>query len=191
MVMQELTLGRAIDRVRQILETEVKGLTHSASTFGWEYTALHKLKNWMKASKMEPVDIVKCLDHDFDGTIGKNDLRYGLIHHAKIEPEHLSSIRLDRIFRLLDTYKTGNIDGKDIARFMGNEAKRESKSLVSLLNGINRRSLVFKKAHFEASSGQSSFNMQVANTMPTLRNVDVDINWKVNATHQLGLYLSK
>ncbi len=169
----------------------MQGLTHSSSTFGWEYSALHKLKTWMRNSKMEAQDLVKCLDHDFDGTIGKNDLRWGLIHHAKVDAEQLSSVRLDRIFRLLDSFKTGAIDGKDIARFLGNEAKRESKSLVSLLNGINRRSLVFKKATLEASPPNGSFNLTNANTMPMLNNVEVDLNWKVNATHQLGLYLSK
>lgn len=187
-VMEEMTFPRAVLRVQQILENEVRGLAHSASNFGWEYQALHKLKSWMKSSKMETQDIVKCLDRDFDGTIGKQDLRWGLVNHAKIEPEQLTTIRLDRVFRLLDSYKTGAIDAKDVTRFLG-EPKRESKSLVSLLNGINRRSLVFKRAAQEASSTGGSFNL--SSTAPALNNVEVDINWKVNATHQLGLYLSK
>ena len=55
-------------------------------------------------------DIFKCLDNDFDGKIDKNDLRWILLNLLNYNREEITSVRLDRIYRILDTFKTGSID---------------------------------------------------------------------------------
>ena len=72
------------------------------------------MKNWIKKTKRENnhtvSDIFKCLDNDFDGKIDKNDLKWILLNLLKYNREEITSVRLDRLYRILDTFKTGSID---------------------------------------------------------------------------------
>ena len=51
----------------------------------------------------------KCFDKDFDGYVSKDDLKWGLVNILKIKEEDIYPTKLDRLFRLLDFYKTGQI----------------------------------------------------------------------------------
>ena len=51
----------------------------------------------------------KCFDKDFDGFISKDDLKWGLTNILKIPAEEQFPTKIDRLFRLMDFYKTGSV----------------------------------------------------------------------------------
>lgn len=51
----------------------------------------------------------KCFDRDFDGMVSKEDLRWGIINILEIKFEEIFPTKLDRLFRLMDFYKTNAI----------------------------------------------------------------------------------
>jgi len=49
----------------------------------------------------------KCFDKDFDGFISKQDLQSSLTEILEISPKSIQATKLDRLFRLMDFFKTG------------------------------------------------------------------------------------
>jgi len=49
----------------------------------------------------------KCFDKDFDGFISKQDLKESLTDILEINPNQIQSSKLDRLFRLMDFFKSG------------------------------------------------------------------------------------
>ncbi len=49
----------------------------------------------------------KTFDRDFDGKINKGDLRWVLINILKIDEDALQPLKLERLYKLLDFYKSG------------------------------------------------------------------------------------
>ena len=49
----------------------------------------------------------KCFDKDFDGFISKKDLRASLTDILEIDPKTIQDAKMDRLFRLMDFFKTG------------------------------------------------------------------------------------
>jgi Ca2+-binding EF-hand superfamily protein len=63
----------------------------------------------------------KSFDRDFDGCINKEDLRWGLLNVMHVKPEEIMPTKLDRLFKLMDFYKTNTIQLSDFQRLMSNE----------------------------------------------------------------------
>ncbi len=77
--------------------------------FDWENDAIEKIKHWIHSERITIEEAFKCFDKDFDGFVSKTDLRWALINIIKIKDEDILPTKLDRLFRLIDFYKTGNI----------------------------------------------------------------------------------
>ncbi|MBK8156481.1 MAG: EF-hand domain-containing protein [Streptococcus sp.] len=60
----------------------------------------------------------KAFDRDFDGKINKGDLKWVLINILKVDEETIMPTKLERLFKLLDFYKSGFIQLSDIHRIV-------------------------------------------------------------------------
>ena len=60
----------------------------------------------------------KCFDRDFDGFIKKDDLRWSILNILKVKEEEILPTKLDRLFRLIDFYKTNQIQLSDFQRLL-------------------------------------------------------------------------
>ena len=89
--------------------------------FDWENGIIDKIKMWIFKDRITVEEAFKCFDRDFDGYIKKDDLKWGIINILKVKEEEIMPTRLDRLFRLLDFYKTGSIQLSDFQRLMNNE----------------------------------------------------------------------
>ena len=76
-------------------------------SFDWEDSVIEKIKEWITKEKITVEEAFKCFDRDFDGLINKNDLRFSLVSILKLKDEDILPTKLDRLFRLIDFYKTG------------------------------------------------------------------------------------
>lgn len=63
----------------------------------------------MHSERITVEEAFKCFDLDFDGFISKADLKSGLISILKVREEEILPTKLDRLFKLLDFYKTNSI----------------------------------------------------------------------------------
>jgi Ca2+-binding EF-hand superfamily protein len=66
-----------------------------------------KIKEWILSKKCTIEEAYKCFDRDFDGLVSKSDLRASLISLLEIPSNQLVDAKIDRLFRLLDTFKAG------------------------------------------------------------------------------------
>ncbi len=55
----------------------------------------------------------KCFDRDFDGMVSKQDLTLSLKTLLEIPIDQLVDAKVDRLFRLLDTFKAGVVQLSD------------------------------------------------------------------------------
>jgi Ca2+-binding EF-hand superfamily protein len=78
-------------------------------SFDWENSIVDKIKEWIIGERITIEEAFKCFDKDFDGFIMKEDLRWALMNLLKVKEEEILPTKLDRLFRLLDFYKTGKI----------------------------------------------------------------------------------
>ena len=85
--------------------------------FDWEEGVIRKLKAWIRESNLSAEEVFRTFDHDFDGAIDMNDV----VHVLKllgIDTSVVSSSKIERLYRLLDQYKTGSITLKDIELYV-------------------------------------------------------------------------
>ena len=61
------------------------------------------------------------IDQDFDGMISKEDLSNFLEKELKVQKEQLSSMNIDRLFKLIDFSKKGFIYKSDLQKILMNE----------------------------------------------------------------------
>ena len=81
--------------------------------FDWEESVIQKLKAWIREGNLSAEEVFRTFDHDFDGVIDMKDV----VHVLKligIDAAAISSSKIERLYRLLDQYKTGSITQKDI-----------------------------------------------------------------------------
>jgi Ca2+-binding EF-hand superfamily protein len=91
-------------------------------TFAWEEDIVQKMKDWIVKENITIEEAFKAFDRDFDGYIGLQDLKWVLTNILKEDdskPIPLS--KLQRLFKLLDFYKTGHIQQCDLQRLVENE----------------------------------------------------------------------
>jgi len=70
----------------------------------------------------------KTFDKDFDGRINKQDLKWSIINVLKYDPDTIQTTKLERLYKLLDFYKSGFIQLSDLHRVVdsGNPYKTMS-----------------------------------------------------------------
>jgi hypothetical protein len=64
------------------------------------------------------LEAFRSFDQDFDGLIGRDDMRKSLINFIKLKPENILETRLDRLFRVFSFYKTDKIQPSDFQRLI-------------------------------------------------------------------------
>ena len=82
---------------------------HMNDNFDWENGVIDQIKQWVARDRITIEEGFKSFDKDFDGYVNKDDLRWGLVNILKVKEEEIYPTKLDRLFRLLDFYKTGQI----------------------------------------------------------------------------------
>ena len=80
---------------------------HLNDNFDWENGVIEQIKQWVAKERITIEEAFKCFDKDFDGYVSKDDLRWALANVLKLKEEEIYPTKLDRLFRLLDFYKTG------------------------------------------------------------------------------------
>ena len=78
-----------------------------SDNFDWEQGVIEKLKNWILQKRITLEEAFKSFDCDFDGKISKQDLKKAMIDVLSIPEEEIYQTRLERLFRLMDFYRTG------------------------------------------------------------------------------------
>lgn len=81
--------------------------------FDWELSMVQKVKDWIQTKSLNAEEAFKCFDRDFDGFISVSDLRQGLLTNLSIPEYQITDTKLERLYRLLDTFKTGKIQLTD------------------------------------------------------------------------------
>ncbi len=87
-----------------------------SDNFHWEEGVIQQIKDWIREEKLSVEDAFKNFDRDFDGFVNKHDLYVGLVEILKQDPKTISSAKVDRLFSLMDQYKTGKIQLADFRR---------------------------------------------------------------------------
>ncbi len=70
---------------------------------------IEKIKQWIVSTRITVDEAFKSFDRDFDGHINKEDLKWALVNVMNIKEETILPTKLDRLFKLLDFYKTNSI----------------------------------------------------------------------------------
>lgn len=91
------------------LSTAYKLQKQNDDNFDWENGVIEKTQAWIKQDSITIEEAFKSFDKDFDGFINKNDLKWALVNILKIKEEEILPTKVDRLFRLIDFYKTGKI----------------------------------------------------------------------------------
>lgn len=74
---------------------------------------INQIKDWISQQRITIEEAFKCFDRDFDGVVSKVDLRASLLALLRLKEEDILPTKLDRLFRLMDFYKTGSIQLSD------------------------------------------------------------------------------
>lgn len=82
-------------------------------SFDWEAGIINKMRAWMSEKALNYEEAFKLFDQDFDGFVNKHDLSLSLQKHLFVPSEQIIETHLDRLFRLLDFFKTGAIQVSD------------------------------------------------------------------------------
>ena len=127
---------------------------------------INKIKQWVVDQRLTVEEAFKCFDKDFDGFISKGDLKASLLDILEIDPASVLPTKLDRLFRLMDFFKSGLVQVSDFQRLITN-SNPYSDTLVSGATSSMSRSLG------GGLSNTSTFD------------------WKFSAVQQIGLILSR
>ena len=63
-------------------------------------------------------DAFRVMDKDFDGELSKKDLELFLLNELKYYPEEISENKIDRLYKLMDTYKRDCIQLTDLKKLI-------------------------------------------------------------------------
>lgn len=122
--------------------------------FDWVEECLEKVKSWFSKSNLLAPDAFKVVDRDFDSYIGAKDLSTFLVENLKYQPKEINHSRIQKLLKLMDTYKKGKVDLVDFVKIVTSEENnnwisnakqqiglaisRRFKSLTEAFNEIGR-----------------------------------------------------
>lgn len=95
------------DQFLEVLRQENLDKSAIEDNFDWEQETIEKIKKWIQVQQLTVHEAFKCFDKDFDGFISKQDLKESLTDILEINPNQIQSSKLDRLFRLMDFFKSG------------------------------------------------------------------------------------
>ena len=134
--------------------------------FDWEQETINRIKQWIISQRLTVAEAFKCFDKDFDGFISKVDLKDSLTDILEINPKTVIPTKLDRLFRLMDFFKTGLVQVSDFQRLMSDTNPYAETHVSGVSNNMNR-----------------SLGGGLQNTST--------FDWKFSVIQQIGLIMSK
>lgn len=78
--------------------------------FDWVEQCIQKVKLWLKESGLSLKNSFRLVDRDGDSYLNEKDLTTFLMEKIKYQLRELSHVRLQKLIKVLDTYKKGKID---------------------------------------------------------------------------------
>ena len=150
----------------EVLRQENLERQNVADNFDWEQDVIEQIKRWIKDQRLTVHEAFKCFDKDFDGFISKQDLRDSLTDILEINPKHVQQTKLDRLFRLMDFFKSGMVQVSDFQRLVSNTNPYAETFVSGVRSNMNR-----------------SLGGGLQNTST--------FDWKFSVIQQIGLILSK
>ena len=135
-------------------------------SFDWESGVINKIRQWVKQQGLTVEEAFKCFDKDFDGFISKGDLRDSIVEILGLDASTIQPTKLDRLFRLMDFFKSGLVQVSDFQRLMAdNNPYSDSR--------VPGASVSMTKSLGGGLQNTSTFD------------------WKFSAVQQIGLVLSR
>jgi hypothetical protein len=101
------------------------------------------LRQWIILKSLNAEEAFKCFDKDFDGFISSDDLKKGLINNLNVPLNQIVESKMERLYRLLDTFKTGKIQLSDFQRL----AKNNTDSFDWKKSAIQQAGLLMSKKY--------------------------------------------
>jgi Ca2+-binding EF-hand superfamily protein len=154
------------DQFLEVLRLENIEKKTIEDNFDWESGVIDKLKQWIVSQNLTVEEAFKCFDKDFDGFVSKADLRASLLDILEIDAASVLPTKLDRLFRLMDFFKSGQVQVSDFQRLISN-SNPYSDTRVSGMTKSMSRSL---------GGGLTSTST---------------FDWKFSAIQQIGLVISR
>ena len=122
-------------------------------TWTWENEAIDRIRNWIRSESISVENAFRAFDVDFDGVISKEDLKLGLITVLKLQTKECPSSKLDRLYKLMDTFKRNSIQLSDFKLLFEENSNPEWKTGAKQQVGLYlSRNYTNIKMAFEAVS---------------------------------------
>ena len=102
--------------------------------FDWQLDIIKQIQDWYFSSGVTSEDAYRMLDTDYDQYVSKNDLKLFLQTVLFIPVEEISSVRIDRLFNLIDQFKRGRIGYEDFRKILTDDFRPTDN--VSLTGGV-------------------------------------------------------
>lgn len=83
---------------------------------------MSRIRDWHSGSGLTVEDGFRVLDSDGDGYLNEKDLHDFLVGKLRYQERELSSVRLQKLMKLMDSYKHGRVGYLDWHRFIGRNA---------------------------------------------------------------------
>ena len=112
--------------------------TVSVNRDNWsnEEHVLKRIRAWIKQQGLTVEAAFRAFDQDFDGVISKADLKDSLGSLLKVTEQELPSHKLDRLYKLLDTYKRNSVQLPDFKAVFEEAASPEWRSCAKQQLGL-------------------------------------------------------
>ncbi|OMJ89166.1 hypothetical protein SteCoe_8712 [Stentor coeruleus] len=95
-----------------IKDNDIEPKPHKDS-WNWENETIKKIRKWIRSESISVEDAFRAFDVDFDGVISKEDLKIGLMTVLKLQTKECPSSKMDRLYKLMDTFKRNSIQLSD------------------------------------------------------------------------------
>ena len=105
--------------IRKTLFENIEDAT--PDTFNWENNVLKKIRTWFKTQDMKSEDAFRIIDIDYNQIIDKQNLHRFLKEILKIPKEELTATHIDRLYSLMDLYRTGKVKYSDFKRVLAED----------------------------------------------------------------------
>jgi Ca2+-binding EF-hand superfamily protein len=99
---------------------------------------ISKIRSWIATKRYTVEEAFKCFDKDFDGYISKNDLKQSLITLLEVPSAEIHTTKLDRLYRLMDFFKSGQIQLSDFTRLLTQDNPYSTTAISGAANNMSR-----------------------------------------------------
>ena len=104
------------DQFLDVLKTQNFNRSTVRDNFDWEQQTIAQIKQWIAGQSLTAEEAFKLFDKDFDGKVSKSDLKTAILNNIQVPSYQITETKLDRLFKLLDTFKSGHVSLPDFQR---------------------------------------------------------------------------